>query len=104
MRTLQPTKAYRRDYRRIKSNPRYKNIDDFLNPVLEMLAHDRPLPVRNRDHDLSGNWSDCRECHVRPEVVMMEVCKAWTAVLPRRRVQRRGCAESGRPNYRDQTT
>ena len=38
MRTIQPTKAYRRDYRRIKSNSRYKNIDDFLNPVLEMLA------------------------------------------------------------------
>jgi hypothetical protein len=41
MRTIQPTKAYRRDYSRIKSNPRYKNIDDFLNPVLEMLARDR---------------------------------------------------------------
>ena len=71
MRTIQPTKAYRRDYRRIKSNPRYKNIDDFLNPVLETLAHDRPLPVRNRDHDLSGNWSDCRECHVRPDLLLI---------------------------------
>jgi mRNA interferase YafQ len=71
MRTIQPTNAYRRDYRRTKSNPRYKNIDYFLNPVLEMLAHDRALPVRNRDHDLSGNWSDCRECHVRPDLLLI---------------------------------
>ena len=71
MRTIQPTKAYRRDYRRIKSNSRYINIDGFLNPVLEMLTHNRPLPVRNRDHALSGNWSDCRECHVRPDLLLI---------------------------------
>ena len=71
MRTIRPTTAYRRDYRRIKSNPRYKNIDDFLNSILESLAHDRPLPVRNRDHDLSGDWSDCRECHVRPDLLLI---------------------------------
>jgi len=34
-------------------------------------AHDRPLPMRNRDHDLSGNWSDCRECHVRPDLLLI---------------------------------
>ena len=34
-----------------------------------MLAGDRPLPVRNRDHDLSADWSDCRECHVRPDLL-----------------------------------
>ncbi len=71
MRTIQPTKPYRRDYRRIKSNPRYKNLDDFLTPALEMLAHDQPLPVRNRDHDLSGNWPDCRECHIRPDLLLI---------------------------------
>ena len=73
MKTLQPTKAYRRVYIRIKLNSRYKNIDDFLNPVLEMLAHNRPLPVRNRDHALSGNWSDCRECHVRPDLLLIYI-------------------------------
>jgi len=34
---------------------------------------------------------------------MMEVCKAWTAVLPQRRVQRRGCADSGRSRDRYRT-
>ena len=73
MRTIQPTKPYKRDYRRIKSNPRYKHLDDFLNPVLETLAHDRPLPAHNRDHDLSGNWVDCRECHVRPDLLLIYI-------------------------------
>ena len=45
MRTIEPTKAYKPDYRHTKSNPRYKHLDDFLSPVLEMLAHDRPLPA-----------------------------------------------------------
>ena len=30
-----------------------------------------PLPERNRDHALSGNWSGYRECHVRPDLLLI---------------------------------
>lgn len=71
MRTIQPVNAYRRDYRRVRSNPRYRTLDDLLPPLLELLAADSPLPAANRDHVLSGNWVDCRECHVRPDLLLI---------------------------------
>ncbi|WP_315863037.1 type II toxin-antitoxin system mRNA interferase toxin, RelE/StbE family [Geminocystis sp. NIES-3709] len=26
-----------------------------------------PLPTKNRDHNLSGNYADFRECHIQPD-------------------------------------
>lgn len=71
MRTIQTIRAFRRDLRQVKSNPRYRTIDDLLNPLLDLLAEDRALPAANRDHALSGNWADHRECHVRPDLLLI---------------------------------
>jgi mRNA interferase YafQ len=37
--------------------------------IVGLLAADTPLPPRNRDHALSGEWADCRDCHIRPDLV-----------------------------------
>lgn len=71
MRTIQPVNAYRRDYRRVKSNPRHRKLDDLLTPLLELLAADLPLPALNRDHALTGDWVDHRECHIRPDLLLI---------------------------------
>lgn len=38
--------------------------------VVNLLAADTPLPRRNVDHPLSGEWSDHRDCHIRPDLVL----------------------------------
>ncbi|MGA9070320.1 MAG: type II toxin-antitoxin system YafQ family toxin [Terracidiphilus sp.] len=35
------------------------------------LANDQPLEQRLRDHDLSGDWSGYRECHVKPDLLLI---------------------------------
>ena len=35
------------------------------------LANDEPLARRQRDHGLSGEWADHRECHVRPDLLLI---------------------------------
>jgi len=30
-----------------------------------------PLPHRNFDHPLSGEWSDCRDCHIKPDLILI---------------------------------
>jgi len=32
---------------------------------------DTTLPRRHFDHPLSGNWNDHRDCHVRPDLVLI---------------------------------
>ena len=71
MRKIQTIKAFRRDLRRIKVSPRYRTAEDLLAALIELLANDRALPVAHRDHALSGNWTDHRECHVRPDLLLI---------------------------------
>lgn len=39
--------------------------------VVELLAADAPLPPKYRDHALHNDWEGCRDCHVRPDVVLV---------------------------------
>ncbi len=47
-----------------------KNIDKLFN-VIEELANGNPLDAKYRDHDLSGNYKGCRECHIEPDWLLI---------------------------------
>ena len=69
MRELEPTGQFRKDLKRErKSDP---SLGDALTPVVEKLQIDEALPPARRDHALSGNWKDHRECHVKPDLLLI---------------------------------
>ncbi len=39
--------------------------------VVDLLAADTPLPRRNVDHALTGDWIDHRDCHLRPDLILI---------------------------------
>jgi mRNA interferase YafQ len=39
--------------------------------ALELLADDKLLPERNRDHALTGEWRDFRERHLKPDLLLI---------------------------------
>lgn len=39
--------------------------------VLNLLAAGNPLPENYRDHQLTGNLNDFRECHIEPDWLLM---------------------------------
>ncbi len=43
----------------------------FQREVVNLLAVDTPLPRRNFDHRLSGEWNDHRDCHIRPDLILL---------------------------------
>ncbi len=71
MREIKYTTRFKRDYRREKSTQHGKKLDALLIEVVNMLANDTPLPHRNFDHPLSGEWSDHRDCHIRPDLILI---------------------------------
>lgn len=71
MRTIERSTAFKRDYKREAKGQHRATLDDDLTPVLVALADDRPLEPRHRDHDLSGDWSGYRECHVKPDLLLI---------------------------------
>lgn len=72
MRTIERSSAFKKDYKRIKSTSRYnKSLDFLVSAVLELLLKDKALPDSNRDHGLSGDWYGYRECHIRPDLLLI---------------------------------
>ncbi|MCL2524297.1 MAG: type II toxin-antitoxin system YafQ family toxin [Betaproteobacteria bacterium] len=71
MRTTDRSSAFRRDYKREAKGLHRAALDDSLREVLLLLATDQALEPRHRDHDLSGNWAGYRECHVKPDLLLI---------------------------------
>jgi len=55
MRTIEWTSAFKRDYKLALATPRHKDIETLLSTIAGLLAEDKPLPEKHRDHGLSGN-------------------------------------------------
>jgi mRNA interferase YafQ len=71
MREIKYTTRFRRDYRREKSGRYGKKLDALLMEVVNLIVADKPLPRRNFDHPLSGEWSDHRDCHIKPDLILL---------------------------------
>lgn len=67
MRTIRRTKRFKRE----KSGRHGKTLDTDLKKVLELLVVDEPLPHHNFDHPLAGNWFDHRDCHIKPDLILI---------------------------------
>lgn len=71
MREIRYTARFKRDYRREKAGRHRKSVDALLMKVVAMLAADEPLSRRYFDHALVGEWADHRDCHIKPDLVMI---------------------------------
>ena len=68
MLTIKYQAAFKRDYKRIVK----RGYDTrLLEQVIELLAEQKPLPEKFRDHDLTGNYKGCRECHIQPDWLLV---------------------------------
>ena len=44
---------------------------DLLKSVVAILSIPKPLPPKNRDHFLTGNYSGRKECHIEPDWLLI---------------------------------
>lgn len=71
MRTIKRTRCFKRDYRRERSGIHSKKLEELLQEALDLLKVDAPLPAHYVDHPLTGEWIDHRDCHIRPDLVLI---------------------------------
>ena len=75
--------------RKIKTSRRFdKDLQKIglsapLIDVLGHLLHGSRLPEKYRDHALTGNWQDYRDCHIKPDQVLIYRIHGDTIELPR---------------------
>ena len=60
---------FKTDLKRVSRSGRYK-LEDVLD-VITQLASDEPLAERHRDHALTGKWKTFRDCHIKPDLVLI---------------------------------
>lgn len=71
MRAIERTRRFKRDYKRESRGRHRADLDELLAALVEALASDTPLEPRHHDHALSGPWADFRDCHIRPDLVLI---------------------------------
>ena len=65
---IRPTTKFQKDLKRVKR----RGYDiALLADVIKILASGNPLPANYKDHALSGNYADCRECHITPDWLLI---------------------------------
>jgi mRNA interferase YafQ len=74
MRTIKRTNQFKKDYKREtkgRSSTYVQKLDAELAAVVQVLMVDRTLEPRYRDHPLLSEWKDHRDCHVRPDLLLI---------------------------------
>ena len=71
MRRIERTGQFKRDYKRVRRGRKRTVLDTILVEVLVLLVNDLPLDPRHRDHPLTGEWHDHRDCHIRPDLILI---------------------------------
>ena len=71
MRTIEQTGQFRRDYKReAKGTHRHTLVVDF-SAIITALANDQALIEKHHDHALTGDWKDHRDCHIKPDLILI---------------------------------
>ena len=60
------TSSFKKDYKKLNNQDKL-----LLKDVITTLSEGKELEVKFRDHTLSGNFLGCRECHVKPDLLLI---------------------------------
>ena len=71
MRTIERTGQFKRDWKRESKGRHGDALSRELVEVVTLLANDETLEPRFRDHALTGEWRDHRDCHIKPDLVLI---------------------------------
>ncbi len=65
---IRATSRFKKDVKKLKKQG--KEISK-LGRIIDTLAAEEELPLSNHDHNLSGNHSGHRECHIEPDWLLI---------------------------------
>lgn len=65
---LETTAQFRRDYKLMKKRGYEREL---IETVLDKLLNGCPLEAAHRDHALTGNYAGFRECHIKPDWLLV---------------------------------
>ena len=64
------TKAFTKDWTRLSHSGRF-DMKRLKEAMLLLIANDGPPGLEYRDHSLTGDWADHRECHIGGDFLLV---------------------------------
>ncbi len=65
---IERTAVFRKDLKKAKR----RGLDlTLLDEIVTTIQYGEPLPEKNKDHALTGNWVGHRECHIQPDWLLI---------------------------------
>jgi len=80
MRKIEPTTQFKKDFKRERQGQQGASLETDLKAVFDFLREDLALPKEYQDHQLSGKLKDFRDCHVRPDLILIYRKEGTTAL------------------------
>lgn len=71
MRQIERTSRFKKDFKREIRGRNAGVLEKELRRVLAKLVVDEPLDIKYRDHQLTGTWSEFRDCHLKPDLLLI---------------------------------
>ena len=71
---------FKKDYKKVSASG---YVIEDVDEVIRSLASGSALPARFRDHPLKGKWRTYRECHVRPDILLIYRIESGNLMLAR---------------------
>ncbi|MDQ5922254.1 MAG: mRNA interferase YafQ [Pseudomonadota bacterium] len=74
MRQIKPTTQFKKDHKREQKGLHKQKVQGSnckLMSVVQLLACDELLPPKYHDHQLTGTYADCRDCHIAPDLILI---------------------------------
>jgi len=60
------TSSFKKDYKKLSNSNK-----EVLKEVVTLLANGETLDKSYKDHNLVGNYLGCRECHLKPDLLLI---------------------------------
>jgi mRNA interferase YafQ len=60
------TASFKKQYKKLSAHDK-----ELLKEVIVLLAQNMELEEKYKDHKLTGNFRDLRECHIKPDLLLI---------------------------------
>ena len=69
---------FKKDLKRYKNN---KAVLNELGKILDILIKGKKLPLKNLNHPLKGEFKNCFECHIKPNVLLIYKIEKFEIII-----------------------
>jgi len=60
------TNVFKKDYKKLNNKDK-----ELVKNTIKLLANGEKLPPEFKDHKLIGNYLGCKECHIKPDLLLI---------------------------------